>query len=201
MAYGYDERRDRVYPVEAARSASAYEDYWRALDIGDDEGADEVQARGQTAKVAPKTGLLVLEVEKYPDEDPRPDCAVVRVQDGPLKGAKFYLAVFHVCRLMENPYFDPPGTPMPTATAAPGPSAAGTPRRKTMDEMTPEEIRAVRAGAARQMADSYLNIAENLRKSGKYAAARRQYQEVIRDFGSHPEAKTAKERLRTLPKE
>jgi hypothetical protein len=194
MLYGYDRARDRFYGPEVALSEFAYEEFWRALEVGDGDGANEVVTRGHAVRIAPKTGVLVLEVRKFPEEDARPDLAVCRVLDGPLKGRKVYVPTFQVCQLIENPAFSPP-----KVAEAPK-EDPGKPRRKTFEEMTPEEVKAVREGAARQMADSYFNIAENLRKSGKYAAARKQYQEVIRDFGSHPEAKLARERLKSLPK-
>jgi hypothetical protein len=200
MLYGYDAKRDRVYPVEAQKSSFAYEEYWRSLDIGDDEGADEVVRRGDSVKVPPKTGVLVLEVRKYPEEDPRQDCAVVRIQDGPLKGMKFYVAVFHVCQLMENPYFDPPGTPMPDPRPTEESFDEKVKNRRDISAFTPAEIKKIHDAVSRQRADSNLNIAENLRKSGKNKQARKYYEIVVKEYGSHPEAKLARERLKTLPR-
>ncbi len=45
VAYAYDEKRDRVYPPAGARYSFAYEEYWKAIDIDDDDGIEELRIR------------------------------------------------------------------------------------------------------------------------------------------------------------
>jgi hypothetical protein len=46
-------------------------------------------------RIPPATPVLVLETESFAEKDPRADCAIVRVLDGPLKGAKLWVAEFN----------------------------------------------------------------------------------------------------------
>ncbi|AGA30021.1 tetratricopeptide repeat protein [Singulisphaera acidiphila] len=174
MVYGYYEETDRLYRVYGAKYNFVYRDYWKALEIKDSVGVDELRMGKNMEWIPQKTGVLVLEIEEHEAEDPRPDAAVVRIMDGPLKDQKLWVARFNVARLIENPNYVPP-----------------KPEREAKPAKTDKKAKE----AAQQ-----LNAAESYRQGKKYDSAKVWYERVIRDFADYPEAETARERLKTLPK-
>lgn len=213
MIFGYGLETGEATTVLASVRASVYEDYWNAIDVGDTVGVAEMIRGGDLVAVPQKTGVLVLEVQTFPKDDPRFTAAVVRIDDGPLRGAKYWVPVYDVTRLVANPDY----VPRPAATPhgqvlAPPPSRPTPParqdnsieavreRNREFYELPPEERRDVLAAARRSEARSNLDIAENLRKSRKWDQARKYYTKLVKEYSDLPEAKTAKERLKALPR-
>ena len=96
----YDEQKDRLQPALLSTQRYVYEEYWKALDIDDNDGADELWQKKLMVLVPQDTPVLVLDVETFGNDDPRPACCVVRVLKGKYQGRKFWMPRFEVCRLL-----------------------------------------------------------------------------------------------------
>jgi YHS domain-containing protein len=78
------------------------------------------------------------------------------------------------------------------------PSASAS---KSKEKAEAEEESAPKSKPAAKPADraaSLLKIAQNLEKAGKFAAALKNYREIVKSFPDAPAAKTAKERIKAL---
>ena len=100
---GYDRRKHELYPAFAAFYSFAYHEHWKALAIKDYDETGESVERGTAAFEPIGTACLVIEIEHFEAPDPRPTCAIVRIQDGPDKGKKVWVSRFQVVRSIDNP--------------------------------------------------------------------------------------------------
>ncbi len=129
-------------------------------------------------RIPPATPVLVLETESFAEKDPRADCAIVRVLDGPLKGAKLWVAEFYVTRLIDNPTY------ARTAIHAQKDSPAGSsPASSPATSETPSSL--WRQGQQFEMAGSGIDALAT-------------YNALLRKFPDSPEAGEAAERIRAV---
>jgi hypothetical protein len=114
VACFYYPKDGSIRQATALTYSFAYEEYWKALDIKDYAGTDELEKRGLAIDLPLRTPVLVLEIEEFAVKDPRPDCAIVRVMGGPHEGKKLWTNVSYVVRFIPNPNYgkglkkDPP---------------------------------------------------------------------------------------------
>jgi hypothetical protein len=195
----YSRKHDRLLGTFVAVRATAYRDYWKALMVDDDDGMNLLKDQEDVVLIPILTSVLVLELEKFEADDPRPDLAVVRIMDGPKRGAMYWSPAYSVSRMIPNPDYSPDAVKEQAAREAERTERA-KPKKKGYFDYTDRERKAIMEGAARQESGSWLNIAENLRKDRKYAAARKWYNDILKRFPTQEAATKARERLRTLPK-
>jgi hypothetical protein len=196
--------KNRFESVTCSKQSFSYHEYWKSLSVKDYDGSFELDEKGYTFEARVGTGVLVIELEDFETSDPRPNCAVVRVMDGPHKGTKVWVSASHVT---------PPASCFRFArekeAAGLFDDALGYYRRTiVLDAASPEakeaEVRIVAIEGmiadekAEVKAGRLVVIARNLEKSNKPAAALGYYRQITKECPRSSFAEEAAERMKIL---
>jgi hypothetical protein len=216
---------DRLYGGFGAPNAIAYEEAYRTLRSHDQEQIGELKNTGLIVVLDLETRLRVLRLEKFPASDIRPDCAVVRILNGPHKGRTLWLSSYSVVRTIHR-------SVTPEAKAAKGlletaekEEARGdlaeavlslrlivkkyhalpeaTTARSEIRRLEPLIAEKARKAAEKALATKRANalgVGKRLETANKVEAAVRVYYDVVRDYPDSPEAKDALKRIKILTK-
>jgi hypothetical protein len=168
--------------VPCATEYLYYPEFDKLLRAKDNEGFEEMIAKGQVLFVKNGTPVRILEVHEN-QFLAKHAVLEVRFQDGQAKGRKGFIDRVWVARLIERP-----------AERKAGPKASQP--ATTKPELDPAE-KAKREGVRKL--DTLMRTAKALEKSNIKGAIEN-YREVVKDFPDTPEAKAAAERIKALTK-
>jgi tetratricopeptide (TPR) repeat protein len=222
----YDKEKDALHQADCAKYSFAYEDYWKSSAIKDYAGMDELVSRGTVLEPAIGTEVLVIEIEEFPAKDPRANCAVVRIMDGPYKGIKVWTSTVEVTRMIPNPRREPTAPAAAPAPVSYSPSLdyrlakaleddgqfdaavaaylalvqrypASEPAKKAEERVNAIMARVAEARAEIKVSRVML-IAVNLERSGKIEAALVYYRQVVKEAPKSHYGEMAAERIKAL---